>query len=84
MQAGFNEQCTRNLHFLPDAYTHSFMLQFKRGKAATGKASCFSRYLSPSSAEGVQHSTLFEQLSLSLFYLFGSGLSGLGVYTSEL
>ena len=55
------------------------MLQFKRGKAATGKASCFSRYLSPSSAEGVQHSTLFEQLSLSLFYLFGSGLSGLGI-----
>ena len=58
--------------------THGFMLQFTRGKAAIGKALCLSRYLSPSLAEGVQCSTLFEQLSLSLFILFGSGLSGLG------
>ena len=54
------------------------MLQSWRGKAAIGKALCLSRYLSPSLAEGVQYSILFEQLSLTLFILFGSGLSGLG------
>ena len=59
------------------------MLQSWRGKAAIGKALCLSRYLSPSLAEGVQYSILFEQLSLTLFILFGSGLSGLGDPTAN-